>query len=426
MFMQTTEPYSLRAKYVFPIEQPPIDGGCITVAHGKIVAVGRQPQAACRDLGDVAILPSLINAHTHLEFSGLEQPLGQPGMIFPDWIREVIKWRIESQSHQAGDDDYPTSVRRGIAECHRTGTTTIGDITTRADAITDGTYHDMQGVAFFELLGLAPDRQEELRAAARGVSKTVLPGLLGAMDGPGEPPYFSGGLSPHAPYTASLDLVDYASTLSQTTETPIAMHLAETREELKLLQTGGGPFRELLDELGAWPPNVIQPNTKPLDYLQRLVKSQRSLVIHGNYLADDELDFIATYKDRMSVVYCPRTHAYFSHAPYPLTKLIERGINVAIGTDSRASNPDLNMLSELRFLSQCHPTIAPDTILRMATSNAAVALGMPSSVGMLTPGKQANFAVLPISPDRHSDPEQLILASDLQVQQVYRCGFQVI
>ena len=149
---------------------------------------------------------------------------------------------------------------------------------------------------------------------------------------------------------------------------PVALHLAETREELELLQSGTGPFVPMLQSFDAWHPDVIPRGTRPLDFLRALGQAHRALVIHGNYLNSEEITFLAALAARMSLVYCPRTHAYFGHEPYPLASLLAAGVNVAVGTDSRASNPDLDLWEELRYLQRHFgDAVAPADVLRMAT-----------------------------------------------------------
>ena len=106
-------------------------------------------------------------------------------------------------------------------------------------------------------------------------------------------------------------------------------------------------------------------------------------MIHGNYLDDDERAFLATHRDRMSLVYCPRTHAYFSHRPYPLAELLAGGVRVALGTDSRASNPDLDLLAEMRHIAKTHAAIDPHEILRLGTLAGATALGATKTLAVL-------------------------------------------
>ncbi len=178
------------------------------------------------------------------------------------------------------------------------------------------------------------------------------------------------------------------------------MHVAETREELQLLADQTGPFVELLDSLGAWFPETCPRGATALDILQLLSRAPRSLVIHGNYLDDAEIDFVARHSDTMSVVYCPRTHEFFEHETWPLEKFLGAGINVAIGTDSRASNPDLNLFEELKCLQRKFPDLEPEQILAMGTREGAVALGLPSAVASIAPGNRADFNIVePIGGD---------------------------
>ena len=125
------------------------------------------------------------------------------------------------------------------------------------------------------------------------------------------------GLSPHAPYSVHPDLLAAVVELSNRHKIPVAMHLAESPEELELLRHGRGPLRSFLEELGAWDATAVTPGSRPLDYLRLLARAHRALVIHGNFLDDEEIAFLAA-ADRMSVVYCPRTHDWF--APSPTTR----------------------------------------------------------------------------------------------------------
>jgi cytosine/adenosine deaminase-related metal-dependent hydrolase len=138
--------------------------------------------------------------------------------------------------------------------------------------------------------------------------------------------------------------------------------------------------------------------------LRLLAAAQRALVIHGNYLDDEERDYLARHRQRLSLVYCPRTHQYFGHAPYPLEELLARGVRVVLGTDSRASNPDLSLGDELRFAAARHPTVSPQELLRGATLDAATALGLERELGSLTVGKLASFIALPLPEGARHDP----------------------
>jgi cytosine/adenosine deaminase-related metal-dependent hydrolase len=127
----------------------------------------------------------------------------------------------------------------------------------------------------------------------------------------------------------------------------------------------------------------------------------------------------------MSLIFCPRTHAYFFHPPYPLGRATAAGVRVALGTDSRASNPDLSVLAEMRHIAQTHPWIAPQQVLQMGTLNGAEAIGRHHSNGSITPGKLANLVALPIDDESLTRPNDIlasILASDSAPSAVYLAG----
>jgi len=389
---------ALKARYVFPVTAPPIADGVVTIAAGRIVAVGREAEGCVpRELGNVAIVPGLVNAHTHLEFSDMSRPLGRPKMAFPDWIREVVAFR------RARGEPVVSAVRLGLQESHTAGTTTLGEIATpgwSADAMTSS---PIVPTVFLEAIGLARERLEQKRDEA-------LAHLAHGAASDWRP-----GLSPHAPYTVHPDLFAALAALAAAKKVPLAIHLAESRDELELLATGGGPFRDLLMELGAWDAMAIPAGTRPLDYLRRLTACDRALAIHGNYFDREEIEFVTAHADRLSVIYCPRTHDYFGHARHPLPQLLAAGSNVALGTDSRASNPDLSILEEMRFVARRFPEIAPAEVLELGTLRGARALGLENDVGSLVPGKTANLAILAL-PDREAhDPYELLFDSDRPV-----------
>jgi cytosine/adenosine deaminase-related metal-dependent hydrolase len=146
------------------------------------------------------------------------------------------------------------------------------------------------------------------------------------------------------------------------------------------------------------------------------------MVVHGNYLDDEEIAFVAAHHERMAVVYCPRTHHWFGHDPYPLSKMLADGVGVCLGTDGRGSSPDLSLLAEMRFVAQKHPTIPLDQILKMGTINGAKALGHERQIGSLEPGKVANLTIVELPNDDASDPHALFLQSDTPVVGSYFLG----
>jgi cytosine/adenosine deaminase-related metal-dependent hydrolase len=230
------------------------------------------------------------------------------------------------------------------------------------------------------------------------------------------------GLSPHAPYTVHPQLLASLVELSRRFHVPLAMHLAESKEELELLHSGSGAFRELLESVGAWEEAAGSRLSSVLDYLRELVRAPRALVIHGNYLNAEEIAFVAEHGETMSVVYCPRTHAFFGHDAYPLARLLAAGVNVALGTDSRASNPDLSLFEEMRSAAARHPGVDPAAILRMGTIGGATGLGIAERSGTIEPGKRADLTVVALGDERARDPHELLFAPEARVVRTYLGG----
>jgi aminodeoxyfutalosine deaminase len=402
--MSSAPPISLRARWVFPIAGPPLRDAAVTIAGGRIVSVGPPPRdTRIEDLGSVAILPGLVNAHTHLEFSDLVAPIGQAGMGIVEWLGSVIQ-------HRAGADNSPqrarAAVAQGLRESLRHGVTTIGEIAQPGMPFEAYLASPCDGTIFLEWIAPRADRFEAvLAAAARHVQKI----------GRWQP-----GWSPHAPYTVHPELLSRAAALAATHQLPLAMHVAESREEIEFLRDGRGPFRELLESRGVWDASARPLSSRPLDELRMLARAPRALVIHGNYLDDEEIEFLGR-QPRMAVVYCPRTHAWFGHARYPLEKLLAAGVNVALGTDSRASSPDLSLMAELKHVARTFPALSRATILELGTLGGARALGLDSQIGSLEPGKTANLAVAPL-PDTPADPYELLLDSEAEVSATWIRG----
>lgn len=420
----TTRPFALRARWVIPVAGDPIDGGVVSIADGRIAAVGSAAAShvAARDivdLGDVAILPGLVNAHTHLEFSDLAAPLGRRGMGICDWIPLVVADRRRSGR------DADAAVRAGIAESARYGVTAIGEIAQRDGSPAAVASLPLAVNVYQELIGLACDRVDELCAAAREHAARTPP----------PPARWRTAASPHAPYSVSLDVVRRLADL------PLAMHVAESREEVELLAVASGPMRAMLENFGIWREGyfgrggVLQ---RPVDVLRALagdpkkpVTNATALVVHGNYLDAAAMDFLAAAPRPMVVVYCPRTHAYFGHEPYPLVELLRRNIPVALGTDSRASNPDLSILAELRHVALHFPDLPSKQVLAMATINGASALMRSDECGSIEVGKSADLAVVELNAtqrsansdaDSHNDPIRQLFHSDGDVLATIAAG----
>ncbi|MCA9261203.1 MAG: amidohydrolase family protein [Planctomycetales bacterium] len=369
-----------RARWVVPIVGPVIENAAICVEEGRVASLGVCRQTPDVDLGDVVVTPGFVNANTHWEFSDLERPLGRPEQRFPDWIRTVIAER------KRGDREVAEAVGGGRNESLRCGVTAAGEIATAPAGVYRRDPTPIAAALFHEVIGFSTARFES--ALAHGLERlqsSTTSACSGAFA------TLPDGVSPHAPYTVHPQLVQRLAEASRNDQFPVAMHLAESLEELELLHSGRGPFRDLLEERGMWGDEVIAPGTRPLDYLKQLATCWQALVVHGNYLTSNEIDYVAAHRDRLSVAYCPRTHAYFGHTRYPLERMLASGVRVALGTDSRASNPDLDLVAEMRFAAARHPEVEPALLLRMATADAADALERGGRRGRLAVGCVADM-----------------------------------
>jgi cytosine/adenosine deaminase-related metal-dependent hydrolase len=294
-------------------------------------------------------------------------------------------------SHAAAD-----AVRQGLKEGLSHGSTTIGEI---ASAKAES-YIDMwpSFVIFAEVIGFSRARADSAFAAAGEYLKKLRRCARRAEL----------GVSPHAPYTVSPELLRRFISFAKQRVLPVAIHLAESQEELDFLANGTGPFQELLEERSMWDPEAVPRGSRPMDYLRMMAEAPRALVIHGNYLDAEERAFLAANAERMSLVYCPRTHAYFGHPRYPLPELLKAGVRVALGTDSRASNPDLDLLAEMRFVAQTFPEIAPQAVLRLGTLAGAEALRRAAEVGSITLGKFADLVAVPLDGVQGSATDEVL------------------
>lgn len=336
---------------------PPEKNVRLRFSGGQLADHSRVPTAEEGRVLPVAVVPPLVNAHTHLEFSSLSEPIG-PSSPFPDWIRSVIRWRIGQA------DSAVPGLEQGLAESRANSVSVIGEITTSDGAL--ATLQDSQQniVSFRELIGFLPDRIFD--------QISVMTHHLDAIPETGR---VQAGISPHAPYSVHPDLFLSAVETCAQRAIPLAMHLGETTDELELLAHGTGHFVDFLQEMNLWDATVLPKGSRILDYLHQLARLPHSLAIHCNYIDDEEIRFLGQ-NPQIAVVYCPRTHHYFGHESHPWQKITAAGGTVVLGTDGRSSNPDLSIWKELQFLAAQSLTATLEDLLPMVTSRAASALGL--------------------------------------------------
>jgi aminodeoxyfutalosine deaminase len=393
--MHNTSPRTLTARWLFPVSRPPLERGTITIHGERIVAV--EPHGTRRadvDLGDAAIVPGFVNAHTHLDLSGLRNTVPFKG-DFTEWLRTVIQHR-----RTRTDDDVLNDVRNGIAESLKHGVTLVGDISGQGLSWPVLMDAPIRAVVFYELLGLP-----KVRASQAWTKATEWLRQHPSM------PTCRAALSPHAPYSIRASMFRATAARSERDKWPVMTHLAETRGELELLAEQRGPFVTFLQGVGVWDATGLVKSVEQVCRMNR--GAHRILFAHGNYL-DPQISL----PPNATIVYCPRTHAFFRHAPHPFRDFLQRGVRVALGTDSLASNPDLDLFAEARFLHQHYPNISGATLLWMATLSGAEALGWEDETGSLDAGKSADLIVLSLSSKTVADPHVLLLEETASLRQV--------
>jgi cytosine/adenosine deaminase-related metal-dependent hydrolase len=400
---------TLAARYIFPVEGEPIADGLLRIDGGRIAGVeparGRQ---ADLDLGNVAVTPGFVNAHTHLELSPVAVPVasgrgtGADDMVA--WLRQVVEQRRAGSAEELG-----AAVARNLAASLAAGTTLLADTTTAGLSWDQVAAAPVRAVVFAELIGLKRERGLQTSEDAWDWIASVQPGdQVAACARP--------GLSPHAPYSTSGWLYHRAAA----SRLPLSTHLAEMPEELELLEHRSGPLRRFLEDLGAWDDDWEPVGPRPADYVRKgELRKADWVVAHGTYFDPSEFWQLrpeaAPDGHRVAVAYCPRTHARFGHTPHPFRAMLERGVVVCLGTDSLASAPSLCVLDEVRFLRRRYPSLGGPLLLTMATLFGAWALRAETTTGSLKPGKSADLAVVAL-PDRDADdPHSLLLDSDSPV-----------
>ena len=380
---------------------PPIREGALVIVGDRIMALGASkdlaaahPDAQVIDRSDCTILPGLVNAHTHLELS--EFRCGQAPASFVDWIMQLVP------RGQATAEFVRASVARsiplGVAQCLRFGTTAVGDISRHCDIsrplLRDG---PLRVVSYGEVQAMAQRRVLLEERIATAIDSTFASDSLRI------------GLSPHAPY--SVEPAGYRRCLevARDRNLPLATHLAETRDETPFLSDHAGPFRDLWEHIGAWDENVPKFSGGPIGTAAALgLLEYPTLLAHVNWCDDQEMALLS--RGKASVVYCPRTHAFFRHAPHRWRDMLSAGINVAIGTDSCASSPDLNLVEELRLVRRIAPDFSAGELWKMVTTRGARAIGMDSQAGSLDAGRRADMVLFATSAH---DPLASILDENL-------------
>jgi cytosine/adenosine deaminase-related metal-dependent hydrolase len=381
----------LRAKIILPITAPPIEDGAVLIVGNKIRSITSWKNIRASggekviDLGEVILLPGLVNAHCHLDYTDMAGELPPP-KNFTDWIAAIT-------AHKSGwsYSDYAQSWLRGAHQLLKTGTTTVADIEAMPDLlpeIWDAT--PLRVFSFLEMTGIKSRRapKEVLREAIAKIESLRHPRQR-AM------------LSPHAPYSTLPELLRLTAKAILKRKWRACIHVAESDQEFDMFQNARG-------EMHDWLARNERDNSdcglgSPVAHLARQkLLGENILAVHANCLVRTDAGLLG--KNKTHVVHCPRSHDYFNHPKFERARLAAAGVNLCLGTDSLATTrktgrakPELDMFAEMRSLAAADKTVSPETVLQMATVNGARALGLAGKIGELTKNAFADLIAVPFA-----------------------------
>jgi aminodeoxyfutalosine deaminase len=381
-----------RAAWVIPISGPPIRDGWVGIEHGRISAVGRG--RGDRDLGDVALMPGLVNAHTHLELSYLRDRV-PPASAFVTWIRGVVAEQRRRRDPNAAE--IREAMAHAIGEMEASGTVLTGDISNTLASVEPLARSTLSGVVFNEII----------RFKGEGASK-VVDDALRALDAQPFTADVRAGIAAHAPYSVGPAVFrEIRQSVIRNGAVRCSVHLSESAEEMEFIATGRGPWRSMLEELGSWDPAWTTPGVSPVRYLDDCgFLDDRVLAVHGVQMSTADLERLAARGT--TLVTCPRSNRRTGAGIAPIDRFYASGVRVAVGTDSLASTPDLNVFTELSAMRALAPSVPASALLDSATRQGARALGFEADFGSIEPGKRAKLLAVAVPPATADVEEYLV------------------
>ena len=373
---------------------------------GSVVDVGKFPEVSARysgqriiDLGEQALLPGLINAHCHLDYTCLRGKIPRQKSL-TDWIRA-----INTEKSKLSPEDYIVSINEGFAEAKRFGTTTIANLTAFPELIRRFPAPPIRTWWFAELIDVRrPNRTNELVDSAIESLKFVQ----------------NYGLAPHALFTASKNLYQRCEEAGK--DVLLTTHLAESREEMEMFRDGSGPLYEFMENIGRDMSDCGHETA-----LELFVGAsgghtlpKRWIVAHLNELTESDFELLEKMRTKFHVAHSPRSHDYFGHSPFQSERLRRLGFNICLGTDSLASNESLSLFAEMRALQRSELESSPEKIFEMVTVNPASALRQQNTLGRIRPGFRADLIAIPCREGRDLFGE--IVAFDGEVDWIMANG----
>ncbi len=354
-----------------------IRDGMVVFQEDTILAVGpyselkNQFQATVHDLGEAVLAPGVINAHTHLEFSHLAGRI-PPGEGFEAWVRRLVSLPLKNISVEL--------LGQTVSDLVSCGTAYVADIIGHSPLLVCDTLlgSPLGCRLFVEFFGFHHPGGNTLNWPP-----SIRPSSHSEVAAAG-----------HALYSTHPATLQLAKTWSSSRRRPFSMHLSEHAGEVEFLATGRGSFAELLKERLV-PGDFVPPGVSPVAYADRLgLLDERTLAVHCVHLTQPDIETLAGRQ--ATVCLCPRSNAYIGVGRAPWERLAASGVRLCLGSDSLASNTDLDLWNEAVYVARhWEQGLALTRLAALVTRNPASALGIDDQYGTLAPGKKARFSLIP-------------------------------
>ena len=364
-------------------------GELVVENNGRIGFIGEkvssQFQGRIIDLSDCLVMPGFVNAHCHLTLSALKGKIC-PTNSFVDWVLSLVELDANLSEQERLE-----AFHSGAREMLDSGVTTFADYLGRLELLPEYAYFPLRQIIFLEAIGFQSNQAKKIGACFEKILQA----------GPPAPERISLGIAPHAPYSVSPSLFRILFQLAKRYNVPISSHVAELLEEEEFLKNGSGDLKRLLDSRRGYDYEWIPPKKSSLDYLADIETLDSMVAIHLNHI-DGDKNFLKSHL--VSAVFCPRSTSWFCREKYmDVDELMKNGVTIGLGTDSLASNKNLNFLDELRAAESMIPNLNRKELLLMATRYGAEAMGLET--GVISTGRPADLIAFRIQnvPERWSD-----------------------
>jgi cytosine/adenosine deaminase-related metal-dependent hydrolase len=381
----------------------PIPDGAIVLDGPTVLEVGPAADVLPRHAGASvevvrgAVLPGLVNAHTHLELSALRGQV-PGGAGFVPWVEHMLGARAEARPEQD-----VAAVERAVSELDAFGTAAVGEVSNSLAAVRALARHGIGGAVFHEVFGV--EREPLERRVAE------LPRVLEEVVGAWPSPDLAYAPSPHTLYTTHPEIVRRLVAEARRNGARASVHLAEHAAERSFLERGAGPIPEwYVTRLKLPRDRVAWPGRSPVAFADELgALGPHVICVHLTDARADELELVA--RREAPVVFCPRSNLFIETRLPPLLAALSAGLSPALGTDSLASNASLDVLAEARALADRFPTVPAKELVGMATWRGALALGR-RDLGRIARGARPGLFAIEGPPGAAgADPCAFVLAS---------------